>query len=95
MSAAEQNSNSSVNTNQPPNTEIRALGNHPNLPSNILWHGILLIRIFFTFHCRCSLGLLSSMKSSCSELKGVYFVSLLYEFVSRGCLHYIQIDFKS
>lgn len=74
---------------------MRALSNHPNLPSNILWHGMLLIRILFTFYCRCSLGLLSSMKSSCSELKGVYFVSLVYEFVSRGCLHYIQIDFKS
>jgi len=94
MSAAEQNSNSSVNTNQPPNTEIRALSNHPNLPSNILWHGMLLIRILFTFYCRCSLGLLSSMKSSCNELKGVYFVSLAYEFVSRGCLIISKLTLK-
>lgn len=88
MSAAEQNSNSSVNTNQP------ALSNDPNLPSNILWHGMLLIRILFTFHCRCSLSLLSSMKSSCSELKGVYFVSLAYEFVSRGCLIIYKLTLK-
>lgn len=55
---------------------------------------MLLIRILFTLHCRCSLGLLSSMKSSCSELKVVYFVSLANEFVSRGCFIIYKLTLK-